>query len=295
MKIQFLNGGLANQVFQYIFVRYYELSRPGEIMYMDDSYFALHTVHNGYELEKVFGLKPHMLSEYFDEESWNFILEEKRRGKSVPAILCENGMQTCMIVEAGNSYEKFNPFEGQTFPIPGNSFYPEIIDYPGNVYYHGYWINQEWFQQYKNIFLEELQFVDTSDKQANVYYEQIRQTQSVSIHIRRGDYVSLGWAYSIDNYKCSVEQFLKNVPGKWNLFVFSDDIDWCREHSVEMGFDLFASVAFVEGNVQGKNYLDLWLMSNCKGMIMSNSAFCYLAALLNTNLQYVYNPTKRRI
>ena len=45
MKIQFLNGGLANQAFQYIFARYYELSHPGEQMYMDDSYFALNTVH----------------------------------------------------------------------------------------------------------------------------------------------------------------------------------------------------------------------------------------------------------
>lgn len=80
MKIQFLNGGLANQAFQYIFARYYELSHPGEVMYLDDSYFALNTVHNGYELEKVFGLNPHMLSECFDEEIWNYILEERRGG-----------------------------------------------------------------------------------------------------------------------------------------------------------------------------------------------------------------------
>ncbi len=77
MKIQFLNGGLANQAFQYIFARYYELSHPWDKMYMDDSYFALHTVHNGYELEKVFGIRPHMLSECFTPEVWSFILEEK--------------------------------------------------------------------------------------------------------------------------------------------------------------------------------------------------------------------------
>ena len=47
MKIQFLNGGLANQAFQYIFAKYYELSHPGDAMYMDDTYFALNTVHNG--------------------------------------------------------------------------------------------------------------------------------------------------------------------------------------------------------------------------------------------------------
>ena len=61
MKIQFLNGGLANQVFQYIFARYYALSHPGDKMYLDDTYFTLHTVHNGYELEKVFGLRSGIL------------------------------------------------------------------------------------------------------------------------------------------------------------------------------------------------------------------------------------------
>lgn len=82
MKIQFLNGGLANQAFQYIFAKYYELSHPWDKMYMDDSYFALHTVHNGYELEKVFGIRPHMLSECFTPEVWDFILEEKEREKA---------------------------------------------------------------------------------------------------------------------------------------------------------------------------------------------------------------------
>ena len=81
MKIQFLNGGLANQAFQYIFARHYELSQSGDIMYLDDSYFAIHTVHNGYELERVFGIKAHMLSECFDKAVWEFILEEKKKGK----------------------------------------------------------------------------------------------------------------------------------------------------------------------------------------------------------------------
>ena len=73
MKVQFLNGGLANQAFQYIFAKYYELAFPGEVMYMDDSYFAINTVHNGYELEKVFGVKPHFLSECFDRDIWEYI------------------------------------------------------------------------------------------------------------------------------------------------------------------------------------------------------------------------------
>ena len=58
MKIQYLNGGLANQVFQHIFVRFAEITYPNSgPWFFDDSLFFVNNVHNGYELENVFGLK----------------------------------------------------------------------------------------------------------------------------------------------------------------------------------------------------------------------------------------------
>lgn len=295
MKIQFLNGGLANQAFQYIFAKYYELSHPGEQMYMDDSYFALNTVHNGYELEKVFGIKPHMLSECFDEEVWQFILEERKQGKSVPQILCENGIETYMISEVGDSYKTFNPFDGRVVSIPCNEYHPEILDAPGDAYYHGYWINGKYFKQYQAEFLKEFRFPEITDRKNREYWNRIWSTDSVSIHIRRGDYVNLGIAMDTEMQRNCVKAFVENFPGKWELFVFSDDIAWCREHKEELGFEQFSAVIFVEGNMHGRNYLDLQLMSSCKGMILSNSAFCYLAALLNTRKKCYVNPTVREL
>ena len=52
-------------------------------------------------------------------------------------------------------------------------------------------------------------------------------------------------------------------------------------------------ITYVEGNVQGKNYLDLQLMTKCQAMILSNSAFSYLAALLNPNRAYTLNLSDR--
>lgn len=295
MKIQFLNGGLANQAFQYIFARYYALSHPGEIMYLDDSYFALNTVHNGYELQKVFGIKAPMLSECFDDEVWNFILEERRQGKSVPQILCENGIDTYMISEAGNSYRSFNPFDGRVLYIPSNGYYPEILDESGDIYYHGYWINKNWFAAYRGEFLQKFRFPEVTG-QNQEYLEKIQSVNSISIHIRRGDYVTLGWAFQAETYQKCIDLFVSHFPGKdWELFVFSDDIPWCREHRRELGLDCFADVTFVEGNTDGKNYIDMQLMSHCKSMILSNSAFCYLAALLNTERLHCVNPTTREL
>lgn len=295
MKIQFLNGGLANQAFQYIFTRSYELARPGEVMYMDDSYFALNTVHNGYELEKVFGIHPHMLSSCFDDEVWGFILEERRQGKSVPQILCENGIETYMISEVGGSHQTFNPFDGRVIATPCNGYNPEILDAQGDVYYHGYWINKKWFAGILEDIRQEFRFPEITDQKNQEYLKKIQNTQSVSVHIRRGDYVSLGWELGTDFFRNNTEQFLDIAPGKWNLFVFSDDIPWCRTHQKEMGFGRFKNVIFVEGNNHGRNYIDMQLMSQCKGMIISNSAFCYLAALLNTGMEYCVNPTIREV
>lgn len=296
MKIQFLNGGLANQAFQYIFARYYELSHPGEIMYLDDSYFALNTVHNGYELKSVFGLTPHMLSECFDEEVWNFILEERKSGKSIPAILCENDIPFSMLSEVGDSYSGFNPFSGQVWYVPCNEYHPEILDLTGDIYYHGYWINKNWFARYQDTFLKEFRFPEITDSPNREYLTKIQSSNSVSLHIRRGDFVKVGWAQSTDAYRSQLQTFLNsNIPGKWHLFVFSDDTAWCREHHKEMGFDAFSEITYVEGNVQGKNYIDMYLMTQCKAMIISNSSFCYLAALLNTKKMYYINTTKREI
>lgn len=295
MKIQFLNGGLANQAFQYIFARHYELGHPGECMYLDDTYFALNTVHNGYELEKVFGIQAHMLSQCFDEEVWNFILDERRRGKSVPTILCENGIDTYMITDVGDSCQTYTPFNGKIEYIPGNKFIPEVFEEEGNVYYHGYWESKYWFEIYRKIFLREFTFPEIQDEVNRAHLERIQNVQSVSIHIRRGDFIQMGWAYTPDIYRRMVKAFVDNCGGDWELFVFSDDIPWCRENQEEMEFQKFRTVHFVEGNVKGRNYIDMQLMSQCEAMLMSNSAFCYLAALLNTRKRFFLNPTDREV
>lgn len=294
IKIQFLNGGLANQAFQYIFARYYELSHPGSVMYLDDSYFALHTVHNGYELEKVFGLHPHMLSECFTPDSWEFILNERRHGKSVATILAEHEMPVTMIAETDN-YREFNPFSGTVLSVPTGGFFPKIMDYSTPLYYHGYWINRKWFDAYRDVFLREFRFPPMSDQKNQDYLTKIRQTQSVSTHVRRGDYVDLNWAMPIADHRIMIDRFLQDAPGLWHLFVFSDDIPWCRAHKKELGFDQFDDVTFIEGNLNGSNYIDLFLMSRCRAMILSRSAFCYLAALLNTEMRYVLNLPGRDV
>ncbi len=222
-------------------------------------------------------------------------MEERRQGKSVPRILCENGIETYMISDVGQSCQTYNPFTGKIVCVPGNQFIPEIFDAEGDVYYHGYWISKGWFARYKEVFLKEFAFPEIPDEVNRAHLERIRSVRSVSIHVRRGDFIQMGWAYTPDIYRRMVKSFVENCGTDWELFVFSDDIPWCRENQEDMGLQRFRKVHFVEGNTEGRNYIDMQLMSQCEAMIMSNSSFCYLAALLNTRKRFFLNPTDREV
>lgn len=294
MKIQFLNGGLANQVFQYIFARYIELSHPGEIVWLDDSYFFVNQIHNGYELEKVFGIKANLLSNYFSPDVWEYMIELKRQGKSIPQILKDMGEEIVMVAEDVN-WKEHNPFSGQVVLMDkSGAFVPQITDVEGDVYYHGYWINQEWFNTYASILRRELTFPTISDEKNHIILDEIHSTDSVCIHVRRGDYIALGIGTKPSLYREYINNICQNVPD-CVLFVFSDDIAWCKENATDMGLNLAKKVVYVEGNNQGKNYIDMQLMSECKGMLISNSAFSYLAGILNTKLKFWMTMTERQL
>lgn len=289
MKIQFLNGGLGNQIFQYIFVRYAETYYPGEGWYFDDSYFYVNNVHNGYELEKVFHITPNLLSNYFDRDVWAEIIRLKKQGSSLPQTLLDMGMPVTMLAEA-DTYTQFNPFSGEIIKSPANQFQPEVLEISReNIYYHGYWINKNWLEGCKKQMISELKFPKLADEKNLRYAEMINKCISVGIHIRRGDFVKLGWSMPAEYYRMSCQEVLNSWPNV-RFFVFSDDIVWCQEKAEELGLHLTDGTVYITGNVNGKNYVDLQLLSMCRGIIMSGSCFCYLAALLNEGLQFVVNP-----
>ncbi len=296
MRIQFLNGGLANQVFQYIFVRYAELLHPEwEPWFIDDSFFFVNNVHNGYELEKIFNIRPNLLSRAFDEDVWEEFLKNKKNGISVPQTLKNFGTDIVMYAES-DTFRHFNPFDGKIIHLfPHSEFHPEIasIKHP-NIYYHGYWINKNYLYSYKDIILKELTFPQIPLASAREYANQIKSSNSVSVHIRRGDYVDIGWELPLEHYEKSLHSF-SQILGQYTLFVFSDDLKWCQEHAKDLGFNYAHKVVYVSGNTKENAYLDMQLMSLCPAMVMSNSAFCYLAALMNKNLKYYVNPTIREI
>lgn len=295
MKIQLLNGGLANQVFQYVFSRCGELSDPShERWYLDDSSFFTGNIHNGYELERVFGLKPRLLSETFEPDVWQEYVDMKKRGYSIPQIFLDCGENIAMYAQT-DDYQMTNPFSGHIYRMePDGGFYPQILTLKETpiMYYHGSWVDGRWFEMYRDVFEKELQFPEIKGMQALAYEAMIEEAEySVAVHIRRGDYVGLG--LSLDaNYYHDALQKLSESKEKFKVFVFSDDLYWCHQHSFELGLHFVQDIEYVSGNAGAESYVDLYLMSKCDSIIMANSAFSFLAALLDKHLDICVKPNE---
>lgn len=104
--------------------------------------------------------------------------------------------------------------------------------------------------------------------------KKIESCHSVSVHVRRGDYLTHGGAFRdlIFNYYYDAVRMTEG-----DLFIFSDDIQWCTEKFKPEFFDREITFVHLE------DYLDFELMRLCKDNVTTNSTFSYWAAILNDN------------
>ena len=274
MKIILMNGGLGNQLFQYVFYRYIEFA-TGDICYIDDSAFWGNNIeHNGFEIEKIFDLKCNLLSSFFDDDVWNEMLTKKKEGISIPQQLHNVGIDISVIAETDDL-----EFNGNVLNV--NNDNDLLIN--SNIYYHGYWITNKWFNLLKEEMLNDLQFPSIKDAENKMILKYILSTNSVSLHVRRGDFVSLGRALN-ENYYVEAIKTIESKITNATYFIFSDDIIWCKEHKRELSLDKIEDkLIFVNVNYGNKAYIDMQLMLNCKHMILANSSFSAFAANLNKN------------
>jgi hypothetical protein len=160
-------------------------------------------------------------------------------------------------------------------------FDSEILHLPNGIYLHGYWASEKYFANIADIIRRELTVKSPLSGRDKEIAEQITSCESVSVHIRRLDYLPNTYteqileACSLDYYLYSIESIARNAK-KSHFFVFSDDIEWSRGN-----FKLPHQITFVGHNGPDKNYEDMRLMSLCKHNIIANSTFSWWGAWLN--------------
>jgi hypothetical protein len=182
---------------------------------------------------------------------------------------------------------KLSPFLNQ--PTIHEKGYDINILNKTNCNFFGYW---QYFNYYESIWEKVRGIFKVSSKYYTEQYlelqKRITKTESLSIHVRRGDYVTIpGHVVLPFSYYIEAAGL---IPEAKEIFVFSDDIPWCKERFKESYFD--KPITFVDI----EEYLALDLMRQCKHNVIANSTFSWWAAMLTNNtFQKVVAPKIWRV
>ena len=146
----------------------------------------------------------------------------------------------------------------------------------GNIFAIGFWQSEKYFAKWANQIRSDLKMKAPEDEQNLKYLVRIQNTNAVSIHVRRGDYVenSTHPLCKIGYYEDAIAIIREKVPEPM-FFIFSDDTDW-----VHANLSINDNCCIIEHNKQNGT-ADMYLMSQCKHHIIANSSFSWWGAWLN--------------
>ena len=162
-----------------------------------------------------------------------------------------------------------------------HSYDTGIYDIKGDTYFDGYWQNYRYFDEYRNDLLDIIVPNDTGA--VRKFEEEIKKSDSISIHIRRGDYVSAGWEIPMSYYLDAIKLLKEETGGApLTAYVFSDDLDFAKDFFNRNDTEGMA-IKYMDYESEDKGVHDMYLMSCCKYNIIANSTFSWWAAYLNRN------------
>lgn len=254
MIITAIYGGLGNQMFQYAWGKY--LSEHNQTPLFLDTHFFEYVDDREYLLH-IFDIKDLIISKYKSLQ-----LKNKNRSLIKKCLL-----KTKLIAPTYITEDNFHL-------IHNNQDY-----FSNSIYLEGYWQSfayMEKCQPWINQYFQPLTPVSHQTDLAT----QIASTNSVCVHIRRGDYVNnpkfnaVHGCLSLEYYQ-KATTYLKNTLNNPIFYLFSDDPEW-----VKSSFNIDAPCHIVEGNPPEKGYYDLALMKQARHFIIANSSFSWWAAYL---------------
>ena len=276
MIIVEFQGGLGNQLFQFAMCKYLQ-DKFSEDIYCDVTRFThdsreyrdnelgsfaipdnWHLIEGNISKLRIYGIR-YLIWMFFTliyHQTWRFfekIGKRKWYGRLYQKMINLFGVY-CVMDYYEDYYEPKRSFWKRKIFL-GNWLWPDMVEKQG-------------------IDLCNLMQVKTMLSKSNkLFLDQINSTNSVAVHIRRGDYVTLGLVVcSINYYKFCIEEMAKMVDNPV-FFVFSDDIEWCKDNLITD-----YKLVFVDNNNSSPE--DMRLMYSCKHFIMSSSTFSWWGAYL---------------
>lgn len=261
MKIVNLLGGLGNQMFEYAMYLALKDAHPHENIMCSTRSFRGYGLHNGFELERIFGIKVKEASLWqlaqLAYPFWNY-----RTWQVMQHWLPKRDSMT-----RGTSQITFNEDE---------------VLRKDSVFYDGYWQNEENFKHIRHQVLEAFQFPKMKDELNINLVKMLQQTNSVSCHVRRGDYLKdPNMCICTSGYYVHAVAKMKELVNPDLYCIFSDDIEWCKENLSALCKG--KKMVYVDWNKGQNSFRDMQLMSLCKHNIIANSSFSWWGAWLNNN------------
>ena len=246
-------GGLGNQMFGYAFAK--AIEKKGHEVKIDISSYQTYTLHE-YQLEK-YNIDIPVSTKDENNKLYSQTLIAK--------ILRKIGLDFSRRIQEKNFFYK-----------------KEFLEVKNKTYFEGYFQSEKYFKDIKNVITKQFSIKPSISSYTNDLKKIIIDSNnSCSLHIRRGDYVnakniSTHGISGLDYYKNAIK-YLEKKFGILTYFIFSDDIEWCKNN---LNVD---NAVFVNSEEKRIAHEDIYLMSLCNHNIIANSSFSWWGAWLNIN------------
>ena len=258
MNIVQIQSGLGNQLFQYAF--YLALKAHEPQTKIDTSIYRYRASHNGYELERLFDIRPDHAT-----------LAERNH-------MADVGKDLWSQIRRALGWKRHTTGQLVQEPDPAQGWCPEVL-HAKNSYLQGYWQTEKYFlpiaQEVRRAFTFRLPLSAADQALA----DWMAQTNSVSIHIRRGDYLKArrqaDYHVCTENYYQHAIEYIQAHVKEPVFYVFSDEPVWGQQ---QVFFP--SGTVFVSGHTGQNAYIDMQLMSLCRYHIIANSSFSWWGAWL---------------
>ena len=245
MKYVIVAGGLGNQMFQYALL--IALRNNRHKVMMELGYYDFSNAHSGFELQRVFGI---------NEKTENF----NRRNVNSLFFRLLNKLVPYSVYSEDNSV-----------------YNVELLINP-RKYIKGFWQDERYFNTIRKDVLEVFKFRDIDERNLALA-DEMRRCDSVSLHIRRGDYITYGFPIiGIDYYKKAVKYLTDHILNPV-FYIFSDDCFTAESMAKSLRIDY----KLITHNKGYDSYKDMFLMSQSQNNIIANSSFSWWGAWLNQN------------
>lgn len=271
MIITKIQGGIGNQLFQYAIGRNLALKNNTELKF-DSSFFN----NTDIDTPRIFLLDKFNISgeTISDNELRKIKLSNFQNRNTLKRIV-----------------NKFLKIIEETKPIQERKFvsFRDIIFHPEvlqirtkkNIYLAGNWPTDKYFSEIENVIRKDFTLKSEFSQEAKKISDKIINSNSISIHIRRGDYENIEKTKSLHGGICTLDYYIQAIElikiNNPEFFIFSDDIAWVKDN-----FKINHPITYVSGN-NIPDYEELILMSQCKHNIIANSTFSWWGAWLNHN------------